>query len=422
MPDGSLRTLQRQAYEAVWLCPSYDKRPAPLKILSFTSESYEAIKERERKKAFRRHRSDADQTGDDPRQDHEEHTQFELLMDTPSTSVGTVDCTYSVECHDLQMALPICHNSSITQPCGELQHELDTLGTQRAIVFEEPVILTDRSPSPSSSPLAIGLNSGESSGVEPQHHTLRHPSATQDISSADGSRLIVPDDSGLLERSDHGQILNEVDLAATPSCPQSLVRLTGSYKRISQGEMALGDNRAHMIGRNISTRIIVSKEKCISQSHVYWTTEQDEKLLHVRDVSQLRWANVFAYFPGIAPSAVKRRYKQLRAAEKVPQTPCYQPQAREENPMVHDQHFGSPKWKVRGPYQAQPGMVTDGPSDSARTKHHNAKRRGGTRIPVDRRENEMSPALPKHEVASRTSRSGRPILHPFRHRPSEGYV
>ena len=64
--------LQRQAYEAVWQCATYDS-PAPLQICAFTSESYDAIKEKERKKTFQRDRTNAnpaarDQSGWDLRE------------------------------------------------------------------------------------------------------------------------------------------------------------------------------------------------------------------------------------------------------------------------------------------------------------------------------------------------------------------
>ena len=48
-----------------------------------------------------------------------------------------------------------------------------------------------------------------------------------------------------------------------------------------------------------------------STSHGVWTTEQDDFLVHLRDVAQLTWSSLALYFPGIMIAEVKRRYEVL---------------------------------------------------------------------------------------------------------------
>ena len=282
---GNLRTLQLQAYEAVWLCSSYGRRLAPLKVLSFTSESYKAIKEREDKKTYRRHPSGAEQKVDDSkRQNDDERFQSEPLVGAPSTSVETVNGIYPFECRDSQMALLSSHSDGITQPCEELQRELETPSTQRDIDFEGSVRSVNRSPSPSLP--ATGLSSGASWGSKPQEHKLCNPSATQILSSIGDSRAITPRDTDSFELSKHDQILNGIDLVETPLCPKSLGHTTESYKRASQGVTTIWEEKSHIIGGNASTRITVSREKYASRPRIHWTAEQEEKLPYVRDISQ----------------------------------------------------------------------------------------------------------------------------------------
>ena len=50
MPGLDQQALQSQAFQVLDLCILDDERPAPLRILSFTSDSYDAIKAKENKK------------------------------------------------------------------------------------------------------------------------------------------------------------------------------------------------------------------------------------------------------------------------------------------------------------------------------------------------------------------------------------
>ena len=53
------------------------------------------------------------------------------------------------------------------------------------------------------------------------------------------------------------------------------------------------------------------------QTHVHWTSEEDELLLYLRDVAQPGWALLAAtYFLSFPVGAVKRRYRSLRMQTK----------------------------------------------------------------------------------------------------------
>ncbi len=47
-------------------------------------------------------------------------------------------------------------------------------------------------------------------------------------------------------------------------------------------------------------------------SHIAWTKDVDEHLLHLRDVAQLNWQTLVSYFPSTTPHSVRERYQQLK--------------------------------------------------------------------------------------------------------------
>ena len=63
-------------------------------------------------------------------------------------------------------------------------------------------------------------------------------------------------------------------------------------------------------------------------AQVPWTSEQDEQLLHIRDVAQLQWRNIVTYFPDATLLALKRRYKQLNNAKTTRQAVSTQQTSR----------------------------------------------------------------------------------------------
>ena len=185
--------------------------------------------------------------------------------------------------------------------------------------------------------------------------------------------------------------------------------------------MTLWGEVTDVTGRK-TTQTAASNANRVSRLRAYWTTELDDKLIHVRDVTQLRWPNVYAYFPEFAPGAVKRRYQLLRAVDKDAQMPCNPIWARENRPIVDNERCSTPARAVGERHSAQPVAISGTLSSSAHSRPCNAKRRRGISTPVSHREKRKTRALLNHVVASRSSRSRRLILHTFRHRPSEGYV
>ena len=119
MSDRNLSTLQRRAFEFVWLCSSYNQRTAPLRILPFTSDSYMAIKEREHN-AYRRNRLIAEQNDrDQKRRDKGERAKFEPAH-APRVILETANDSFPFDCPDLRRVSPVSHNERNVPPRDEL--------------------------------------------------------------------------------------------------------------------------------------------------------------------------------------------------------------------------------------------------------------------------------------------------------------
>ena len=154
-----------------------------------------------------------------------------------------------------------------------------------------------------------------------------------------------------------------------------------------------------------------------------WTKDLDEYLLHLHNVAQLKWGDLINYFPAMTPSAIKCRHKQLSETKETKQD-------------VGDQH--SARFEKRGT-AASPTASASGKCEPKITKHYDATSGLPAMITLAKPYSALhrrrktghaknakvttSPALPTREsTPQRSSRCGRLIRHPFRHRPQEGYL
>lgn len=98
-----------------------------------------------------------------------------------------------------------------------------------------------------------------------------------------------------------------------------------------------------------------------STAQTAWTKDLDEHLLHLRDVAQLSWQTLVAYFPGTALIDVRRRYQHLTkkaAADQAIDVPhLSQPYVRSLTHLLLDARDGNAETlvaKTRPLYSALP--------------------------------------------------------------------
>jgi len=154
-----------------------------------------------------------------------------------------------------------------------------------------------------------------------------------------------------------------------------------------------------------------------SNQATLWTGDKDERLLHLRNVAQLTWPEIAVYFPEMAPGTVEIRCQELTKPRGGQQIVAKRRRQHNRAPNMAAPGFPS----SRRPAQLKARTSQTGSSHTCRQWHACYGK-------IDRHLNDSKGSAtillhPAEKGAShRTSRSGRPILHPFRHRPSEGYV
>lgn len=147
-----------------------------------------------------------------------------------------------------------------------------------------------------------------------------------------------------------------------------------------------------------------------------WTKDHDEHLLHLRDVAQLDWQTLVTYYPGIRPIRVKQRYAQLKknaAADQITDGPSSSQYGRSMTHLPSASCSGIGQVSVAETQPADPAIQTKRATVAPRPAHRRRPQPQVNRVE----------AAPAHRVTHpRTSRCGRTIRHPFRHRQSEGYL
>ena len=455
------RTLQYPAFQVLWSSLSQDDRPAPLQIRSFTSDSYRAIKERERKKRCQQNNAISKQWSNTQNKDVlSESASEETVLEMPPMDCGPNDGISTSESVVLQRATPINQHDYRTKPDHDLQHKFGSLGAAPISPLEDAAQCLSLPTTPAMSPNAPSSSRSEVfAGTEQSCKTLRERDPHQSATSVDELHVIIPDDDAgtSVQQPENGILYGKELAVATPSYPThaysdaagcnsnssehilAVTRRPPSRHTSDQLALAeiLPDAQSHVvsIGRNVGSatcragpgRAGRTNWKCKSMTQSPWTSERDQHLLHLRDVAQLNWETIVNYFPEATPNAVKRHYKQLNERKINRQTVgkqrTWRARGRGTATFPATSACGKAAAKVGKNHQIQPIAVSRRPATSTAPEHDNTRRRRNVTTRLDNGRDVAFLASPTHgDARQRTSRSGRPILHPFRHRPSEGYL
>lgn len=449
---------QYPAFQVMWSC---DHRRLPLQIRNFTSDSYRALKERDGKRE-RRQRSkrwhDAQERSDHNKRPSEKAVEVPRMSVEPDGGVISLDSDIS---------LPPLQDESTAQASSK--RNLDLLRSLRESLCEaRPIELSRCSPaavsraSPSPDPVSIHCGHlGESrhscdTFVEPSHDESMPSTRTPDEAfsheagkseelpcdangpdnhAADSSPSVSALTSGPSTGSELGSPDGEIDvnrslrLAALQSHSKGQRGPATNTERtnpVSTEPLWYDNPRNQEIVRPRHGPIRSSRKgwKLDSGSQVAWNYGLNEHLLHLRDVAQLDWHTLVTYFPGTTPNGVRQRYRQLkkmaaadRALDDDRSSQCCDGSVTHLSTEYCWGNAQAPKIKT---HHADPASrakkAASTPRCLARRRRPNAQADG------------VEPALPSttpsahRDPERRTSRCGRTIRHPFRHRPSEGYL
>ena len=148
-----------------------------------------------------------------------------------------------------------------------------------------------------------------------------------------------------------------------------------------------------------------------------WTRERDDLLLHLRNTAQLNWGYVLTYFPGTTLGAVKSRLKHLNRCQVDRQAVGNELKSRVQRRRPNTCRGVSSRVIERKKLLASSTAksLKDTVSNVAKSTGLECHRH------VTKRVNAEKWTTTPDDIYQRTSRSGRAIRHPFRHRPCEGY-
>ena len=460
---------QNPTFQVLYSVISRDDRPPPLQIRSFTSDSYEAIKERERKKSARREQNNTEQRSNAWRKKDTGASAEAAAMQ----EVTQID------------SRPAHSGGSGTEPLviqedDKLQHRFSSPSVASISPLEYPpsggIKCLPAPTSQATSPQACGSESVVCAGAEQEweicHNGVPDPrtaspgdvhmitadgdnAATVDqqlhIRTRNDAQLAVenfpylrPTDSSAGGRSDPCEQLMESRGTRSPS-PVSLepdsapvvaavaVLQCLSSTFVANGAlteaMPDGQNQPVGVARTVGSLTHRARSKraswidCRSTHQSAWTSGQDEQLLHLRDIAQLNWRNIVSYFPGVTLDAVKARYTYLNEFRVKSQTVDVEPKPRVQmrkrttclaslTPLKVVKKCPDPSWTKP---RKQPISIL--------SEHCGTPPRQRVIKQAKPTKYTASLVATTHEdVCQRNSRCGRPIRHPFRHRPNEGYV
>ena len=468
------QALQCPPFQALW--PG--DRPAPLQIRTFTSECYDAIKRRERKKRYRRKDINTEQRSSVlDKEDMGESVQAEAMLEITRMASGPQDVVSASDPRDLL----VVQDDSITQLDDELQHKLSSPSAGSISPLEGPPsggvqCLTSLS-SPAKSSNARGLDSVVFTGSEHEWELFYDRDPEQRAPSLDDVHMnsADSDDPGTSVQQPEIGTCNNIELAIeTPSYPTPAdsnaagcrshlcEQLTESHGTLSSSPESLESNSGLMVAAATGLKCLSSKSvadealakvlldgpsrtfgvagtvgsctcrarsertgwiECKSTPQSLWTGEQDEQLLHLRDIAQLNWKNIVSYFPGMTLDAVKGRYKHLDqcrmacpVVDDEPKPGAYR--CRRTTCLgVSNSRKATKECRVSSMVKARKQGF------SSPAEHHIPPRHRRVTKRANNTEDVALLAAPTNgDAGHRTSRSGRPIRHPFRHRLREGYL
>ena len=460
---------QNPTFQILYSVISRDDRPPPLQIRSFTSDSYKAIKERERKKSDRREQNNTEQwssawrkkdtgasaeaaameevTPIDSRPAHsgcsgteplviQEDEKLQHRFSSPSVaSISPLENPPSggIQC----LAAPA---SRATSPQARSSESVVCAGAEQEWEICHNGVPDPRTASPDDVHM-ITADGDNAATVDQQLH-IRTRNDTQ--LAVENFSYLTPTDSSAGGRSDPCEQLMESRGTRSPS-PVSLepgsapvVAAVAALKCLSSTYVANGalteampDGQRQPVGvartvgslthRAGSER--ASWTDCRPTPQSAWTSGQDEQLLHLRDIAQLNWKNIVSYFPGITVDGIMGRYKHLNGSRVTCKTVGAKAKPRVQMRQRTTYLASSTPQKAAKKCRALSRTESRKQSISILSEHHATPLRGRVTKRTKHTKYVASFAAATHEVeCQRTSRCGRPIKHPFRHRLSEGYV
>lgn len=468
-----------QTFQIMWSTKPHNNCLPPLQLRSFTSDSYRAIKERERKRCQQKKAASKQWRTVPHSEARRESASLDAVVDVLWKGAELDDDIYM---SDSRRSQPVAQEDCRVRSDGGTQQNLhqpsaQPIGTVE-VDYEGMILCLDASTSSASSSIAPGstflelitdteLGSDSSQAVDPQ------------LSSASAHEvdMIVPVDVNMPVEEPGSAILHKTALAfptpshSTPihSCvsgcnpepcerpmqdddgdsaspPLVSPRLVSSQPNTvhvlaaamgpSRDEFALAMGLLNAEGHTCRNghqgacncqagldQAGRSSKKRGSVPQALWTKDLDEYLLHLRNVAQLKWGDLVDYFPTRTLSAIKRRHKQLSEAKDTTQDMGDQDSARFKERSTAASPPASTSGK-RAPKIAKHHHATSGLlATSKLAKPGSSLRRRRETRQTNNAKVATSPALPICDGTSqRSSRCGRPIRHPFRHRPKEGYL
>ena len=475
------KTLQNPTFQVLYPVISRDDRPPPLQIRSFTSDSYKAIKKRESKKSKRREQNNTEQRNSAWKKEDTDapagavNTQEITRMDSGPQDV--VSATYSGGSGREPL---VVQDSGRTQEDDELQHRLSSPGAVPISPLDDlssgEIQCLAGPASPAMSSKARGSDPEVCTDAEQEWEICYDGVPDLRTASHDDVHMITADgdNAGTFNQQRHIQTRNDTGLAVesfsypTPTdssaggrsdpCEQ-LIESRGtrppspaslepdsapvvaaavgleclSSTHVADGNLAevMPGGQSHMVGVagtiGSITRRAASKPAswtdCRPSPHSPWTSGQDEQLLHLRDIAQLNWRNIVSYFAGMTVDAIKGRYKYLNGTRVTCQTvgaeskPRVQMRQRTTYPGLSTPKNAAKKcWAPsRAKSRKQPISIMSKHRGTP-PRRHVTKRAKPTKYVA------TLAGANREDAYQRTSRCGRPIRHPFRNRPSDGYV
>lgn len=468
---------QNPTFQVLYSVMPHNNCPPPLQIRAFTSDSYKAIKKKEHKKSDLREQNKAEQwSSARKKEDTGTFASAVAMQEVTRMDSGPYDVVSATHSGGSKTEPLVIQDGGRVQGDNKLQYRLCWLGAAPISPPQDPSSSHIQCPAAPASLIMspTTVSSEVCTGAEQEWELCC--SGIPCTASLDDVHMITTngDDAGTFNQQSHTQTQNNAELTAesplyhkpanssTKGCSKLCEQLIKSHDAISCGPVSLKpssvpvvtaatglewlssthaadaalaevlpDRPSHTIGvaRTIRSHTHEARSErassidCKSTSQSAWTSSQDEQLLHLRDTAQLSWRNIVNYFPEVALDAVKSRYKHLTRSRMTHGTLTDNPKPRVQ--MRKRSSYLASSTPQRAAKKCRASTRTESQkqsfkilSDRHATPHygHVNKWANPTRYIAS------LGAVTQEVAAQRTSRCGRPTRHPFRHRPSEGYV
>ena len=464
---------QNPTFQVLYSVIPRDDRPPPLQIRSFTSDSYEAIKKRERKKNDWREQNNTEQQSSAWKKEDTGASASAVAMQEMKEVTRMDPRPYNVisATHPGTEQL-VNQDDGRAQGGDEFQGRLCLPGAAPTSRPEDPsceIQCLAVPASPAMPPMACDSVPEVYAGAEQEWEICRTGVPNPHLTSPGDVHMVTVDREDTCKFDQQPYIWTWKAAVECPSYPTPADSSSGVHPHPCEQLIENGSPRSpRSISLSPSRTPVVAAtigHESLSSTHVAngalsevmpdgpncvvgtvrsptrggrseracrryykpmppdaWTIEQDEQLLHLRNTAQLNWRNIVSYFPGATSKAVKNRYTHLTGSR----VKCHT-MGEERKPRLHSRritHLASSSPQIaakqcRGPWRSNSKkQAINTPSE-----HHLAPHRQQVVKRAKQTKHIASLAPANDEVeCQRTSRRGRPIRHPFRHRPNEGYV